>query len=239
LAAEAGESQIVAACSTCFNVLRRTNRALQKDPAALEKMNYFLERPTPYAGQVEVRHLLDVLVNDAGLQGIAARARPGLGGLPVAAYYGCMLLRPEDEIGLDDPERPQLMDRLLAALGAAPVDYPHRAECCGGYLAVKSARAAAELSQRILGAACRAGAQVVATACPLCQFNLDRAQGASSGGLLGFAPIPVLYFTQLMGLAFGLEPAGYGFDTHRVDPRPLLQRVGVLRAQASVEGGPR
>jgi len=236
LAAEAGEPALVAACSTCFNVLRRTNHALRGDPEALEKLNYFMERPAPYAGQVAVRHLIDVFVNDVGIDAIAERVGNGLRGLRVAAYYGCMLLRPADEIGLDDPERPRCMDRLLAALGAEPVDYPHRSECCGAYLAIKSPGATAAISQRIIAAAGRAGAQVVATTCPLCQFNLDRAQAA--GAPIGFTTIPVLYFTQLMGLALGLEPAGYDFEMHIVDPRPALQAAGLLPS-SDADGGRR
>ena len=231
LTAEAGADTLVVACATCFNVLRRANHLLKTNPEALEKINFFLERPTPYAGQVQVRHLLDVLVNGVGLEAIAAHARPGLGGLRVAAYYGCTLLRPADEIGLDDPERPRLMDRLLAACGAEPVEYPHRGECCGSYLAVKKPAAAAELSLRILAAAGRAGAQVVATACPLCQSNLDQAQARLGRRAVTFQKLPVVYFTQLLGLAFGLEPAGYQLETHIVDPRPLW--AGVLERGAA------
>jgi len=228
LTAEAGSDTLVTACATCFNVLRRTSYRLKTDADALDKINFFLERPAPYAGQVVVRHLLDVLVNDVGTEAMAARAAPGLSGLRVASYYGCMLLRPAGEIGLDDPERPQLMDRLFAACGAQSVEYPHAGECCGAYLAVHKPEAAAEISLRILSAAGRAGAQVVATACPLCQFNLDRAQARLGHKATSFQKIPVLYFTQLLGLAFGLEPAGYQFEAHYVDPRPILRSAGLF-----------
>jgi len=226
--AEAGGDTLAVACATCFNVLRRTNHFLRKHPDTLEKLNAFLERPQPYAGQVEVRHLLDIFVHDVGLETIRRRAVPGLGGLRVAAYYGCMLLRPADEIALDDPERPGIMDELLAALGAEVVDYPHRGECCGAYLTVKSPEASMPMSYRILSAAGRAGAQVLATACPLCQFNLDWLQARLRQQYASYQPLPVMYFTQLMGLAFGLDPAGYGFEQHYVDPRPALSQAGVF-----------
>ena len=225
-AAEAGATTLVVACATCFNVLRRTNFRLKSDPETLEKLNAFVERPADYAGQVEARHLLDILVNEVGLDAIAARARPGLAGLRLAAYYGCMLLRPAGEIKLDDPERPTIMDRLLAALGAEMVDYPHRGECCGAYLTVKSPDASLPIAWLILSAAGRAGAEAVVTACPLCQFNLDWLQKRMESQYAGFRPLPVLYFTQLMGLALGLDAAGYEFGRHYVDPSPLLKRIG-------------
>lgn len=226
--AEAGGDTLAVACATCFNVLRRTNHFLRNDPDTLEKLNAFLERPQPYAGQVEVRHLLDIFVHDIGLEAIQRRAAAGLHGLRVAAYYGCMLLRPADEIALDDPERPQIMDDLLRALGAEVVDYPHRGECCGAYLTVKSPEASMPMSYRILSAAGRAGAHVLATACPLCQFNLDWLQARLRHQYASYQPLPVMYFTQLMGLAFGLDTSRYGFEQHYVDPRPILAQVGVL-----------
>jgi len=227
-AAEAGESTLVTTCAICFNVLRRTNYTLQHNTDSLDKINFFMERPTDYAGQVEVRHLLDIFQSVVGLETIAERAHPGLSGLGVAAYYGCMLLRPADEIALDDPEQPKIMDDLFGALGAETVDFPYRGECCGAYLTVKSPDASMEITHRILASATGAGADVIVTACPLCQFNLDWLQDRMAQAYAGFQKIPVLYFTQLMGLAMGLDPTGYDFDKHYVDPRPLLTHVGML-----------
>ena len=230
-AADAGSPALVTACATCFNVLRRTNHFLQTHPDELDRINAFMEREQPYAGQVAVRHVLDILLNEVGLEAIAGRAQPGLGGLRVAAYYGCMLLRPADELGgLDDPEQPSSLDRLFAALGAEMVDYPHRGECCGAYLTIKDPLAAADISYRILAAAGRAGAEVIVTACPLCQYNLDWAQEGLARRHVGFGRLPVLYFSQLMGLAFGLDAASYQLEDHYVDPRPALRRL--LAAEA-------
>jgi len=236
-AAEAGESTLVVACATCFNVLRRTNHALQQNADALEKINLFMERPADYAGQVQVRHLLDIFDHEVGLEEIAKKSRPGLGGLRVAAYYGCMLLRPANEIALDDPERPDIMDRLFRAMGAETVEYPHRGECCGAYLTVRSPDASMEITHRILAAAIRAGADVIATACPLCQFNLDWLQNRMAQAYAGFQKIPVLYFTQLMGLAMGLDATGYDFEKHYVDPRPVLREAGLLHTPSTVAVG--
>lgn len=226
--AEAGGDTLVAACATCFNVLRRTNHTLRTNADVLDKLNAFLERPEPYAGQVEVRHILDILVHEVGLEAVAQRAQPGLKGLRAAAYYGCMLLRPADEIRLDDPERPHLMDDLLRALGAEVVEYPHGGECCGAYLSVTAPDVSMEMAHRILHSARRAGAQVIATACPLCQFNLDRPQNRMLQQYAGFQTLPVMYLTQLMALAFGLEGRGFDLDAHYIDPRPVLAQAGLL-----------
>lgn len=226
--AEAGYDTLVVSCATCFNVLRRTNHALLHDPEKREKINLFMERPADYQGQVTVRHLLDIFRQTIGWEQIKKRAQPGLQGLRVASYYGCMLLRPEEELGLDNAETPTILDDLMTALDADAVDYPHRGECCGAYLSVRSPNASMEISHRILAAAGRAGTQVIVTACPLCHFNLDWAQERMQRAYAGFNKIPVLYFTQLMGLAMGLDPAGYDLDRHHVDPRPLLEEAGLL-----------
>jgi heterodisulfide reductase subunit B len=231
-AAEAGAAQLIVACATCFNVLSRTRHFLATHPDELDRLNAFLERPQPYAGGVAVRHLLDVLRADVGFDAIKARAHPGLGGLRVAAYYGCMLLRPADEIGLDDPERPRIMDDLFAALGADMVEYPHRGECCGAYVTVRDPIAAAEISYRILAAAGRAGAELIVTACPLCQFNLDWTQEQIGRRHAGFKRLPVLYFSQLMGAAMGLDTSEYQLERHHVDPRPALARIPAGAATA-------
>lgn len=211
-----------------FDMGMGQRKAIRTNADVLDKLNAFLERPEPYAGQVEVRHILDILVHEVGLEAVAQRAQPGLKGLRAAAYYGCMLLRPADEIRLDDPERPHLMDDLLRALGAEVVEYPHGGECCGAYLSVTAPDVSMEMAHRILHSARRAGAQVIATACPLCQFNLDRPQNRMLQQYAGFQTLPVMYLTQLMAIAFGLEGRGFDLDAHYIDPRPVLAEAGLL-----------
>ena len=223
-AREEGE-QLAVACATCYNVLKRTNLIMRDDQEKRDKINFFIERD--YHGDLRITHLLEVIRDQVGFEAMRKAVKKPLAGLKVASYYGCMLLRPADEIGLDDAEDPSVMEHLFEALGAEPVRFPHRGECCGSYLPVKSANAAMEASYRVLSSASRAGAQVVATSCPLCQFNLDRRQSQMAQVYGGFRPLPVLYFTQLMGLAFGLSPDGYDLDKHYVDPRPTLQAQGL------------
>jgi len=222
-ARQAGE-RLAVACSTCYNVLKRTNKVIRENEDSREKLNFFIE--ADYSGDLEVLDLLQVLRDEIGFDKIKEAVKKPLSGLKVAAYYGCMVLRPPAEVAYDDPEHPHVLDDLITALGADTVDYPHKGECCGAYLAVKSADVTAEMSFTILASARRSGAELVVTNCPLCQFNLDRMQEArgrmQDSRYAGFQPIPVLYFTQLLGIALGLDSEGFELDKHYVDPRPVL-----------------
>jgi heterodisulfide reductase subunit B len=213
--------RLAVACSTCYNVLRRTNKVIREDEDSREKLNFFLE--ADYSGDLKVLDLLQILRDDIGFDKIKEALKKPLSGLKVAAYYGCMVLRPPAEVAYEDPENPRALDDLITALGAEAVDYSHRGECCGAYLAVKSAEVTAEMSYTILSSAQRSGAELVVTNCPLCQFNLDRMQKAMGSRHAGFQPIPILYFTQLLGIALGLDSEGFELDRHYVDPRPLLK----------------
>jgi heterodisulfide reductase subunit B len=138
-----------------------------------------------------------------------------------------MVLRPPDEVAYDDPDHPTSLDDLMGALGATPVDFPHKNECCGAYLAVKDPDITRQMVYAILKSAQAAGADAVATNCPLCQFNLDKQQAEMQKLHAGYRPIPVFYFSQLMGLALGLDASDYGWERHYVDARPLLEELGL------------
>jgi len=227
-AQQAGE-RVATLCAICFNVLRRSQALLKRDPAMLERINWFTEQE--YRG-VHVAHFLEILRDDLGWEALAERVvRPlrslpsqgGNGGrLRVAPYYGCLLLRPYEEIGLDDPEDPVILHDLVRALGAEPVDFPYNIECCGSYLTVKEPQVSEALSKDVVASAREHGAQVIITACPLCQFNLDYPQRETEAGRTG-NEIPVLYFTQLMAVALGLPEETWGFEEHYVDPRPVVE----------------
>ncbi len=221
-ARQAGQ-RLAVACSTCYNVLKRTNKVIRENEDSREKLNFFLE--ADYSGDLEVLDLLQILRDDIGFDKIKEAVKKSLSGLKVAAYYGCMVLRPPDEVAYEkDPENPRALDDLMIALGAEAVDYSHRGECCGAYLAIKSVEVTAEMSFTILDSAQRSGAELVVTNCPLCQFNLDRMQKTMRSRHAGFQPIPILYFTQLMGIALGLDSEDFELDRHYVDPRPLLAK---------------
>lgn len=221
-ASKMGGGRLLALCSTCYNVTKRANRVMQQDAVRRERINFFIE--ADYGGQVEVVHLLDLLRDTLGFEALRERVVRPLSGLKLAAYYGCFLLRPAEEIALDDPENPHLFEDLLGALGAEAVLYPHRGECCGSYLAVGAPDVALEASYRIVDSARLAGAGAIVTSCPLCHYNLDHPQHEMVARYPGFRPLPVLYITQVLGVALGLDSSGFGFEKHTVDPRPLLAR---------------
>jgi heterodisulfide reductase subunit B len=217
--AEQAGDRVATLCAICYHVLKRSQTMLDRDEEMLDRINWFTEQE--YRGQVEVVHLLQLLRDDLGWEALAERVERPLEGLRVAPYYGCLLLRPENEIGLDDPEAPTILADLLAALGAEPVDFPYSVECCGSYLTVKEPEVSETLSGDIVASARAHEADLVVTACPLCQFNLDYPQREGQAGVTG-EEIPILYFTQLMAVALGLPEEAWGLEGHYVDVGALF-----------------
>ena len=231
--ARAQGERLATLCAICYNVLKRTNHFLRSDDEKRDRLNYFIE--AEYDGQLHVEHLLQILRDELGFEELQRRVEQvrndtgrSLEGLRVAPYYGCLLLRPEKEMQLDDAEDPQVFEDLLSAIGCDPVDFSHRVECCGSYLLVTAADVAADMSYDVLRSASRGGADLLVTACPLCQYNLDYRQSEMARQHPGFKPLPVLYFTHLMGLALGLESDDWGWELHQVDARPLLAGRGLI-----------
>lgn len=200
-------------CAICFHVLRRTQTTLQQQPEMLERINWFTEEP--YHGQSRVSHFLELLRDEITWPRLKEQVTRPLTGIKVAPYYGCLLLRPQNEIGLDDPDQPRILHDLLEALGAEVVDFPYQVECCGSYLAVSKPELPEKLARDILSSARQHGAQALATACPLCQFNLDFPQRPSTSS--GFSEVlPIFYFTQLMAVALDLSEETWGMQSHYV-----------------------
>jgi len=226
--------RVVTLCSFCYHVLKRANRVMREDPAKRDKANLFLRADTKareavesytredYAGQVEVVHYLEMLRDDVGFEALSKKVKRPLKGLKVAAYYGCMLLRPKDEMKFDDPEQPTIFEDFLGALGCEPVDFPMKTECCGGFQIVNDEELAIACSQNVVTSARKRGADIIVTTCPLCRYNLDRKQKEMAERVRGFRTIPVVYFTQLLGLALGLPEKELDFSGNTVDPRPVL-----------------
>jgi heterodisulfide reductase subunit B len=227
----AGHDQLSTLCSFCYNVLKRTNRAIRDDAEQRTRLNAYLadeydrkgESWQDYEGQVEVLHLLEVIRDRIGFDAVRDHVKRPLRKLRVAPYYGCLLLRPHDEVGFDDPERPTVLENLLQALGCEVVDFPHKVECCGSYLGLSAPDVALETSHNIVSSARAAGADVVALACPLCAYNLDSRQAAMHERFAAFPDLPVVYFTELMALALSARPETVAWDQHTIDPQPLLQ----------------
>jgi len=221
------ELRLVALCSMCFNTLKQTNKRMHERPKDLKSINDLMYREEDYRGEVEVVHFLEIL-REIEPERIAGLVSDPLEGLKVAPYYGCTLLRPKG-IGIDDPERPTAQDDLIRLLGATVVDNPRKTVCCGSYQTDDNKDAVANLAYDILTHARAAGADVVTTFCPLCAFNLDNRQRVVMERHPDFEPMPVLYLTQLMALAFGFGEEACRFDLNYTDPREVLEASRLVR----------
>ena len=219
----ADEHRLVTLCSMCFNTLKRSNLRVKENPEDLKKINDFMDREEDYEGRVVVAHFLEVL-KEFGFGKVREKVKASLKNLNVLPYYGCMLLRPA-EAGIDDPEDPSILEDLVSALGATPVDSPYKKVCCGSYQTVTNRETVRDLVHEILSRAQQAGAEAVVTSCPLCAFNLDNLQEEIKQHYTEFVEIPVLYFSQLIAAAFGLGNEACRFDLNFVAPGPLLTQT--------------
>lgn len=188
--------ELVTLCSACHHVIKRVNGDLQNNEDIRDKVNRYLKNETPYAGETTVLHYLEVLRDRIGFDKISEAVKNPLTGKKIGAYYGCMLLRPGKEMKMDDPENPTVLEDFIRAIGAEPVYYAQRNECCGGYQTLENKPQAQKRATTVVDNAATAGAEMLITACPLCLYNL--AQNAEN-------PLPVLYFTELLAQALGLE----------------------------------
>jgi heterodisulfide reductase subunit B len=232
-----GGDILVTTCSFCYAVFKRASKAHRDDPIKQKRVNAFLhddikidrwtkERTTgfeDYEGEVRILHLLEYLRDVVGHQKIRSSLKRDLRGLKVAPYYGCRLLRPQDEIGLDKPDDPHIFEEFLETIGCAPVDYPFKQECCGSYLSVSLPSAATEASYRVLRSAKLEGAEAIAVSCPLCFYNMDHRQELIKERFLDFPGLPVLFFTQLLAWSLGVEKSVLGLDQHAVSPASLFR----------------
>jgi heterodisulfide reductase subunit B len=202
--AEKHKRDLVTVCSACYTTLNKTHKYMESNERLREQINDGLSAVgLRYDCTIKVRHFLDVLVNDVGVDKVAEKAKVKLGGIRVVPYYGCQLTRPYGTF--DDPEFPVCMDRLFEALGADVVtDYPLKTKCCGGMLMTTAEPVALKLVKSILDTAVKSGANCIATPCPLCHFNLDAYQNKVNGAYKTSFALPILYFTQLVGTALGL-----------------------------------
>lgn len=222
-----GERELVTACSGCFLTLNRASEELLHFPVKAERVREALGRAgLEYRGTVKVRHLLDVIVHEVELDKIRGRIRgEGLGGLKVVAYYGCQTVRPY--CNFDDPHNPQTLDKLLEVLKADVSDFgPYKVKCCGASLSVTGEEVMARLVATLLSAAKRRGAEAVVTPCPFCHFNLEAFQGRASKVAGEDLRMPVLFFTQALGLALGIHPKELGLNRALCPMGPVLERVG-------------
>ncbi|MCD6246059.1 CoB--CoM heterodisulfide reductase iron-sulfur subunit B family protein [candidate division WOR-3 bacterium] len=221
------EYRLVALCSMCYNTLKRTNLLLKNDHEKLKTINDFMYLEEDYNNEVEVVHFLEIL-RDIGFDKVKEKVKVDLSSLKIAPYYGCLLLRPK-EIAIDNTEDPRIESDLLDSLGVKPIDNPFKKMCCGAHQTVQDKYAVARNTYTIVSGAIKAGAEAIITSCPLCAFNLDNRQREAKELYPDFEGIPILYFTQVMGLAFGVPEEELGFDLNYNDPRPLLREKNILK----------
>jgi len=190
---------LVTLCAGCYNVLKRTGLHAKLASSSQQSINTFNE--DVYNGGVDVIHFLEILRDRIGFDAVEKAVNVPFNGLPVGAYYGCLLLRPSSEMKFDDPNRPSILENLLSRLGCTPIDYAARTDCCGSYLSVSSTENIQPVSGAIIRSARSSGAKLLAVSCPLCKYNLESSQANSSSEEF----LPIVYFTQLLGLALGLK----------------------------------
>lgn len=189
------EQPLVTVCSACHNVIKQTNHAMQNDKEFADKVNRYMAQEAAYSGEAEVYHYLELLRDVVGFDVLKEKVVNPLNGKKIAAYYGCLLLRPNGVMRMDDPENPSIMEDFIRALGAEAVVYAKRNECCGGYVSVESPELAKKSSNAVVQNAKAQGAEMIITACPLCRYNLIK----------NGADIPVVYFTELLAEALGVK----------------------------------
>jgi heterodisulfide reductase subunit B len=236
-----GQHDLVAPCSACYLNLRKCDKYLQTSPELRDRVNTALAAGGLHydAGAIHVRHLLDVIATDVGCERLHEHTSRPLTGLKVAPYYGCLISRPGLQIVEHDPEYPTSLDEVMTCLGAQVVDFPLKTHCCGGHMTQISEATGFELIRRLVKGAVDSGADLIVTLCPMCQLNLDAFQGAMNRYFKSDLKMPVLYFTQLMGLAFGMDAATLDIGAELVDARPALAKIGVELPPPPAEAQPR
>ncbi len=187
--------ELVTLCSACHHVIKRVNDDMRHVDDIRTRANNYMKLDTPYAGETNVLHFLEVLRDRVGFDALRAAVKNPLTGRKIGAYYGCLLLRPGEIMAFDDPENPKILEDFIRAIGAEPVVYPYRNECCGGYISLKEKEMTGRMVDTIQESATGFGAEMLVTACPLCRYNLNLAENG----------LPVIYFTELLAEALGVK----------------------------------
>ncbi len=221
LAAKMPHAEMLVPCPMCFNRLKTASYTLQQDQN--HRLGITLPDSVP-----AIWDLANFFATEKMLEAVAKKIRKPLEGLKVVSYYGCMANRPPEITGASDYEDPQALDRIVANLGATPIPWPYKTDCCGASQALSLSRVEVSLVEKLLAMARRVGAQGVVVSCQMCQANLDmhiERAGSASGEA---SPLPIYYFTELIGLALGVEGVQKGLSKHITDPLPLLRELDLL-----------
>ncbi|MFZ5643960.1 MAG: CoB--CoM heterodisulfide reductase iron-sulfur subunit B family protein [Bacillota bacterium] len=217
IAQEAG-LDLAIPCAACYNRVKKADYILKNDECKRKELEDIAS--FKYSGNVNIVSLLEAYSTKLDLKEIAGKVKKPLKGLKVACYYGCLLLRPPEIACFDNPENPQSMDTLMKAIGAEPVKWSYKTDCCGAGLSITSSQTVTKMVTRLLDMAEEAGAQAIVAACPVCHLNLESRRDNRP-------TTPAFYFTELMGLALGLNESNDWFSKHIVDPLPLLRSLSL------------
>ncbi|RLC52365.1 MAG: heterodisulfide reductase, subunit B [Candidatus Cloacimonadota bacterium] len=227
-AKESGNKRLLTLCDMCYNTLKRSSLVVKNDPEKQQTIRDFmyLEKTEFKGDEIEIIHILSLL-REIGAEEIKKRISRKVNNLKVAPYYGCMILRPR-EIAIDSAEDPRLMENILNTLGIETVDYPFRSDCCTSYQIVNEPEIVKAHTKKLVNSIKKRGGDIIVLSCPLCHFNIDEIQKQIAEEDESFETIPVLYFTQLLALLVGIDPNVNDFSLHYIDPRPVLERKGLL-----------
>ena len=232
-----GSKTIIAPCSACYLNLSKADHYMHVDKTLASNVNEALAAGGLHynPGKLAVKHLLDVIINDIGLDAVKAKVTKPLNGLRIAPYLGCMLPRPDYALRYSSTEHPDELDSLMSALGGEVIDFPLKTHCCGGHMTQIGPAAAFEMIRRLIASAVQLKADMIVTVCPMCQMNLDAFQGQMNDFFHTNYQIPILFFTQLMGVAFGENPERLGFGSEFVSAKKAMSKVGVVSPEAAAE----
>ncbi len=222
-----GKAKLVTLCAFCLNTLKRANLLMKEDLEKRDTLNDFIDEGIDYSGEVKVVHLLEVLRDEIGWEALSQKVKLPLRELKVAPYYGCTLLRPR-EVAIDSVENPTILREFLKALGASPIDFPESTRCCGSYQIISNPDDISEYTRDILNSASSRGAEALVLTCPLCDYNLGQGQKELIEKHSGFKEVPLLYFTQLLTLALGLDSNICHFKLNYGSPELLLKKKNLL-----------
>jgi len=226
--AEELDLPLMTICSTCIGCLRKSNKKLSDNEGYRAEVNAVLESGGhTYHGGVDVTHILYVIIKEVGIDNLRDMVKKPLTDLRIAPFYGCYILRPADIMGIDDPDNPTSMERVIDALGATPVDYSGKTRCCGFPIGLENEEASFKMAGKHIGEAKDKSADCMVTPCPLCHMNLDLQQPGVSRVINRQLDMPILHLPQMVGLALGISPKELGFNKHMIPTQNVLAKLGI------------
>jgi heterodisulfide reductase subunit B2 len=219
ISAEKDDLDVMVPCAACFNRFKSAQHQLKEDAELKKEIEKVVGKP--YKGSITIRNPIDIIANDIGLDTLKSKVKKPLAGLKPVAYYGCLLLRPPEVCQFDDYENPVLLDKMMAAIGAEPKQWSYKTDCCGGSLSISKTPIVKKMADKFMTMAREADANCIVVACPLCMANLEMRASAN-------VRIPVFYFTELLGIAMGLQGPREWLKLHNIDAAPLMSGLGLL-----------